>query len=599
MTTLETPAIAPGGGFLFAPVPREGVFSRERLSEDQADFGEAARRFTEGEVLPNIDAIESGAKGADGETPLVLELTRQAAELGLASIDVPEEYDGLGLDLTTSMVCAEELYGCASFAATLGAHAGIGTLPIVYFGTEEQKKRYLPDLCAATRISCYSLTEPGNGSDALGGRTTAVLSEDGTHFVLNGQKQFITNGSWGDISVVFASIEGRYSALIVDLHSEGVTRGAEEKKMGIHGSSTCGLTFQDVKVPVADQLGQKGDAAKIALNILYVGRLKLGFATLGTAKYAIDKTLDFCSSRTQFGRPVIEFDLQQGKLAEACAWTYGCDSACYRIVGDVDTRIHALPEDHTHLDEIEILRQFGLECAIVKIVGSETLSRVLYHSVRMHGGYGFCQEYQVERLTRDNVVDTIYEGTNDINRIVLGGALVENAVLGSIPLREGLDAIHELLRGESTEPGATGDYLALEELRLGRLKRAVGLTAERVLLNVGKDARNEQQVMVFLADALTQIYVAESAFARSVQQGEGDPQAAVRADLTRLLIHEAEGMIPGLCRDALVHVEPNPAARGDSLAALDRLLGTEEPLQVVAIRRRVAEHFIRAGRYDI
>lgn len=598
MTAVETPTaplVAPGGGFLLAPVARTGVYSREQTTEDQREMAEAARNFLDTEILPHMEELEHWAKNEEGGV-LMLDKLRAACELGLGAIELPEEYEGLGLDLTTSLLCSEALCACASFAATLGAHAGIGTLPIAYFGSDEQKAKYLPKLASAELISCYALTEPGNGSDALHGRTTAVLSEDGSHYVLNGQKQFITNASWADISVVFTNIDGKYSALIVDLHSEGVERGAEEKKMGIRGSSTCGLVFQDVKVPAENLLGKIGDAAKIALNILYVGRLKLGFATMGTAKYTITKTLDFCASRKQFGRPVIEFDAQMGKLAEMAAWTYACDSACYRVIGDIDARISKLPEGHTTLDEIEILRQFGLESAIVKIGGSETLSRVLYHAVRMHGGYGFCEEYQVERLARDNVVDTIYEGTNDINRVVLSGALVESAYMGTIPFRETLECIHADLRTGEDSVAATGDYLADEEVRLLRLKRGLTYVTERILIGIGKDVRTEQQVLFLLADAIMALYCAEAAFARTVQLGPDHEQAGVRADLVRLALHEAEDQARSSSRDALAHVAESDLA--EHLTNIDRLFG--DPITpAIAIKRRVAEHFIAAGRYDI
>jgi len=596
LTAVETPPVAPGGGFLLAPVARSGVYSREQTTEDQREMAEAARTFLDNEILPHMEELEHWAKNESGEGLLMLDKLRAACELGLGAIELPEEYEGLGLDLTTSLLCSEALCACASFAATLGAHAGIGTLPIAYFGSEEQKAKYLPKLASAELISCYALTEPGNGSDALHGRTTAVLSEDGSHYVLNGQKQFITNASWADLSVVFTNIDGKYSALIVDLHSEGVERGAEEKKMGIRGSSTCGLVFQDVKVPAENLLGKVGDAAKIALNILYVGRLKLGFATMGTAKYTITKTLDFCASRKQFGRPVIEFDAQMGKLAEMAAWTYACDSACYRVIGDIDVRIRELPEGHTTLDEIAILRQFGLESAIVKIGGSETLSRVLYHAVRMHGGYGFCEEYQVERLARDNVVDTIYEGTNDINRVVMSGALVESAYMGTIPFRETLECIHADLRKGEDSVAATGEYLADEEVRLLRLKRGLTYVTERILIGIGKDVRTEQQVLFLLADAIMALYCAEAAFARTVQLGSDHEQAGVRADLVRLALHEAETQARTSSRDALAHVETSTLA--EHLTNIDRLFG--DPITpAIAIKRRVAEHFIAAGRYDI
>lgn len=594
----QTVAVAPGGGFLVSPVPRGGIFTREGVAEEQLQMAEAAEQFVKGEVLPRVEQIEHKATvEVDGEEmPLVMKLVHDAAELGLASIELPEEHGGLELDLATSMLCSESLYGCASFAVTLGAHSGIGTLPIAYFGNEEQKAKYLPRLATAEITSCYALTEPGNGSDALGGRTTAVLSEDGSHYVLNGEKQFITNAAWADIAVVFAQIGGKYSGLIVDLSAEGVSRGVEEKKMGIHGSSTASLIFQDVKVPAEDLLGELGDAAKIALNILYVGRLKLGFSALGSAKYATDLTVKFITERRQFGRTISEFDMQRGKLAECVAWIHGAESACYRIIGDISGLVEELPEGHTSLDEIDILRQFGVECAMVKIQGTETLSKVLYHAVRMHGGYGFCEEYQVERLARDNVVDTIFEGTNDINRLVLGGGLVESAYMGRIPFGEFLDGVHDRLEqgADALDPaeGYLGDLVAWAEA----LKRAAAYATERVLL-LGKAVRTEQQPMVLLADFVTELYVAESALARTIELGADHAQAGVRAAIARVLLHQAERAISGLGRDAIVAVTPEHE-RALHLKNFARLL-PDTATDTVAAKRRIAQHVITAGQYDL
>jgi alkylation response protein AidB-like acyl-CoA dehydrogenase len=591
---VRDPALA-GGGFLVTPVPREGITIPEEASEEALLFAETAERFVQEQVWTKNEEIEAKAKDPETGEPLAITLTRQAAEIGLTSLEIPEEYEGLGLDLTTSLMVSEKLCGQASFAVTMGAHSGIGTLPIVYFGNAEQKAKYLPKLATAEVISCYALTEPGNGSDALHGKTTAVRSEDGTHFLLTGQKQFITNGAWADMAVVFANIDGKYSGLIVDLHSEGVTRGAEEKKMGIWGSSTTTLSFDEVKVPAENQLGKTGAGPNIALNILGVGRMKLGFACLGTAKYALDKTVQFMHERKQFGRPIYEFDLQRGKLAEMTAWIYGCESLNYRIAGLIDEQLHGLPEGHTSEEQMAVVRRFGVECAMSKISGSEACSRVLYHAVRMHGGYGFCEEYTVERLTRDNVIDTIYEGTNDINRLVIAGGLVESCYMGAVPFREYLDEVHDVLGGEA--PEAHDGYLGAEADQVASLKRAVAFTAEQVFLATGKEIRTEQQLMMFLADCLIALFTAESALARTAQLGEGHAQAGVRADLVRLIIHEVSGQVADATRGCIGHVVPE-AQRAERRADLDRLL-VQPTDDVIALKRRVADHVNAAGRYDL
>jgi alkylation response protein AidB-like acyl-CoA dehydrogenase len=586
----------PGGGYLVGPVPRQ-VFTREGLSEEQLLFVETSQRFFDNEIWPRMPEIEAWAK--DGDGLLVLKLLREAAELGLCSIEVPEAYDGLGLDLTTGMAVAETMRGCASFGATVGAHNGIGMLPIVYFGSDEQKKEWLPVLSAAEKISCYALTEPGNGSDALWGRSEAVLSDDGSHYLLNGQKQFITNGGYADVAIVFANIQGKYSALIVDLHSEGVSRGAEEKKMGIRGSSTTGLIFQDVKVPAANLLGKVGDAPKIALNILYIGRMKLGFATMGSAKKAIDLTIEFMRDRKQFGRSILEFDLQQAKLAEMVCWTYAADSVCYRVVGQVDEDCGLLPEGHTALDEVGVMRRYGLECALIKVLCSETLSKVLYHAVRMHGGYGFCEEYHVERLARDNVVDTIYEGTNDINRIVLSGALAESVYMGTIPFREALEQIHAALRdGDLTLPTPEGQ-LGGSIRRVMALKRLVAWAAERILIGVGKDVRTEQQATLAVSDALIALHAAESTLSRVLTLGPDHEHAEVLEAVVRLVVHESVAEVERVLRDPIDYAS-TPQEAAQKRAEFERLLGqARQPEDVIRLKRKVAQHVAARGSYDL
>lgn len=372
--------------------------------------------------------------------------------------------------------------------------------------------------------------------------------------------------------------------------------------MGIKGSSTTGLVFQDVKVPAENLLGKVGDGPAIALNILYVGRMKLGFACMGTAKRAIDLTVKFVKERKQFGRPVIGFDLQQAKLAEMVAWTYACDAVCYRFVGLVDRDISRLPDPHDPKGQIEVLRRYGLECALIKVLGSETLSRVLYHGLRMHGGYGFCEEYQVERLARDNVVETIYEGTNDINRLVLSGALAESVHASGIPFLDFIDEVHRGLRTGDLDPGQAEGWLGAERARVFGLKRALAWAVEQAFIGVGQDVRVEQQVMCGLSDGMIALASAEAALAKTLACGEGDPQAAVRADITRLCLLEATAEVRRVAQQALGHAVA-PHARREKLETLERLLrwaeapADAEEADAVVLKRRIAQHVAARGHY--
>jgi alkylation response protein AidB-like acyl-CoA dehydrogenase len=601
---LETiPAARPGGGFLVAPVPRGGVFAREKASEDTRAFAQAIRDFHESEILPNLEKIERKAEvEEDGKkVPYAIHLLRKLGELGALGIDIPEEHGGLGLDKTTSMLATESLGGCTSMGTTIGAHIGIGTLPIVFFGNDEQKRKYLPRLVTAELISCYALTEPNNGSDALGGKTTATLAEDGTHFVLNGGKIWITNGAWADMAIVFARYDGGpYSAFIVDLHSPGVTRGAEEKKMGIWGSSTTTLTFQDVKVPRENLLGNPGDAPKIALNILYIGRLKLGLGDLGNARYAYDRTLRFCSERKQFGQPVISFDMQKAKLAEITQWIYAFESLAYRTIGRIDEEIAARPEDRTHEEwVIDVTRRFGVECSIVKVNGSEMCAKVAYHTVRMHGGYGFSQEYHVERIARDNVVSTIYEGTNDINRLVIAGDLVKNIYGGELPFREFMEDVKaRLASGRLKDPLPSGPLAAQHE-RVAALKRALAWIVERTLIGVGKDVRVLQQPVVAMADAMIALYAAESTLARAVDRltaGAGEDEACLKA-IVDLVIHDACLEVRDKGIQILTDLTPETRVE-EELATLFRLTDAfYGHVDTFRLKRVVAERAIEMGKW--
>ncbi len=592
--------VMPGGGFLVATVPLGKILTREKLTDMQKEFADVARKFVENEVLPRVEEIE--VKAEEDGMPLVIKLLKQAGELGLLAVDIPEEYEGLGQDKTTSMVIAEAMYGCASFGATLGAHAGIGTLPITLFGNEAQKQEWLPKVAYGELISSYALTEPGSGSDALSGRTTAEPTEDGKYYIINGEKQYITNGSWADLSVVFARIGDKYSAFIVDLHSEGVSRGAEEKKMGIKGSSTCSLIFENVKVPAENMLGKPGQAAAIALNILNLGRLKLGFGALGNCKYAIDLTVKFGSERKQFGQPIITFDMQKGKLADMVADTYAVDALNYRAVGDVDKALENLEHDETYIDKmIQVLKTYALECSISKIAGSETLMSVANSAVRMHGGYGFCEEYKVERIARDNVVDTIFEGTNEINRLTIFATLTQNIFGAAMPFREFMEQVDKELREGSVARQPGEGPLAEEIADCMAAKKVAAYAINHALIHCGKNIKNDQQVMAAISDIMVALYKMDSTVARAHQVAEdvGVGKAATHLDVARYVCYKNGRIINDLATDIIYSVV-TPGQLDRKLANLKQLIAClDRPVNAVQLRRRIADAIIEAGEYNL
>lgn len=607
--TKSKPATLPGGGFVMAPVPVEGVFSREQFDEETLEIVGEFERFFVNEVLPRTEELEHKATiEVDGETvPLAVHLLKQAGELGALSAEIPDEYDGLGLDVRTGSLMSEATGGNSGFAVTVGAHLGIGTQPIVYFGNEEQKKKWLPVLGTAELVSCYALTEPGAGSDALSGRTTAELSDDGTHYVVNGEKCFISNGNWADVAIVFARIDGLYSALIVDLHSEGVSRGAEEKKMGQLGSSTTALIFEDVKVPVENRLGEPGDASKIALNILNLGRLKLGFGCLGSMKYAINRAVKYSLERKQFGQAIGKFDMQKARLAGMVAKTYATDATCYRIAGAIDEEMESGADAVDAADKaakkVAAVRKYALESSIAKIYGSEGLHHVAQNAVFMHGGYGYLTEYQVERVYRDNIVDMIYEGTNDVNRMVIFDDFVRNLFGAQIPFRESVEALDNRMREGNYAPEAVDgvpECVADLATKIMAAKQALLYTINHAIIHTGKNVRNEQQVMREVSDALVHTYVMESTLARVINliNARGESKSSVDQAIARIIAHEGLRAVAGHTTEALLcAIEPGAECERkiDELEKLQGAMRTRDPVGL--LRRQVADAVISAGRY--
>ena len=501
------------GGFLVSPCPPGTIFTREQLNEEQLEIGKVTYDFCKSKIAGCPHDLDKKPVDDDG-TPVLVKLFREAAEQGLVSAGIPEEYDGLGMDLITDMFVSENLCRFhASFSVTCIAHLGIGTKPILLFGTEEQKKKYLPKLATGEFMGCYALTEPGSGSDALSGRTEARL--EGDHYVLNGSKQFITNGGWADVAVVFTRIEDKYSALIVDLDLDGVSRGAEEKKMGIKGSSTTTLTFDNVKVPKENLLGKLGDAANIALNILNIGRLALGFAVQGGARTVINTTIKYIKERKQFGRSLAEFDMQLAKLADMTVRLFGIESINFRTAAPIDEKINAQKSQGFSAESlIQAVRSFAMESSICKVEGSEAQYNICENAVKMHGGYGYTSEYSVEREFRDCIINMIYEGTNDINRLVIFDFLVRNIYSGGIPYRVFTEEVQQALRTREFNYAYSEVAFEDEKKSVYAAKYAVAYLVEKAILRYGKDISNQQQVIEHISDMLIHLYVADSVIAR-------------------------------------------------------------------------------------
>jgi len=562
----------------------------ERFDAEQREIARTARDFSDQEIMPHVAAIEAKQPG------LIPELLRKAGELGLLMVDIPPEYGGLGLDKTTSMLIAEQFSRVGSFAVSLGAHTGIGTMPILYFGTPEQKARYLPDLATGKRLAAYALTESGSGSDALAAKTHAALSADGTHYVLNGTKQFITNAGFADVFTVFAQIGGnKFSAFIVDRDTPGLEIGPEEHKLGIRGSSTCPLVFENMKVPASQLLGELGKGHKIAFNILNVGRIKLGVGNIGAAKCALAVSATYAKERRQFKEPLASFGLVSAKLAEMAVRNFVGETIGYRTTGLIDTLAHGTSDSAKQVDAIE---EFAVEASIIKVYGSETLDYCADEAVQIHGGYGFIEEYEPERLLRDSRINRIFEGTNEINRLIVPGTILRRAIKGQIPLLAHAQTIRDsLAKGKIPEVGS--GQLDVETQVVEFCKwiavYVLSVAVETFHVNVAK----EQEVLGEIADLISTVYALDSVVLRVAHILEvSDPakQAIARDMLTAFappaysaVVHTARHILMDICDEATLP---------GHLAAIG-LLRTDWPSKVLAAKRRIAQAVVAADGYPL
>ncbi|MCD1257508.1 acyl-CoA dehydrogenase family protein [Paenibacillus athensensis] len=585
-----------GGSFVFADMEPGAVTTPEDLTAEQRLMAETTRQFVDAEVLPHDERLE----GLDYE--LTVSLMRKAGELGLLGADVPDAYGGLGLDKISSTLISETLASASSFALSVGAHVGIGTLPIVFFGNVEQKERYLPELAAGTKIAAYCLTEPSSGSDALGAKTTARLSEDGSHYILNGSKLYITNAGFADLFIVYAKINGAdFSAFIVERDTPGFTFGPEEKKMGIKGSSTRPLFFDDAPVPADRLLGQIGKGHLIAFNILNIGRFKLAAGCLGAAKEAIALSARFANQRKQFGTRIARFPLVAAKLADMQIRTFVLESMVYRTAGLMDDALSGI--DYTAPDAgqqaARAIGEYAIECSINKVFASEALDRIADEGVQIHGGCGYIQEYRIERIYRDSRINRIFEGTNEINRLLIPGTLLKKALKGELPLLQKAQELQaELLALVPAAAGPEGT-LAQEKQLLAAGKKLFLLVGGLAVQRHGAALERQQEVLAALADMMIELYACESALQRTLKRLErfGEEKARFFAEMTTVYIHEAFERMESSARQTLAALEQGDALR--TQLAVVRKLTRRTPADTVALKRLVAAHVSESEAYTV
>lgn len=584
-----------GGKYTVDDADPRSVVTPEDFTEEQRMLADTVRAFVERDVAPQDAAIEK----LDYE--LTVKLMRKAGEIGLLGADVPEAYDGLGLDKVSTTLLAETLAPASSFALSVGAHTGIGTLPIVFFGTPEQKRRWLPDLASGARIAAYCLTEPGSGSDALGARTTAKLTEDGAHYVLNGSKQYITNAGFADVFIVYAKVDGEhFSAFVVERGTPGFSIGPEEHKMGIKGSSTRPLYFEDALVPADRLLGEVGKGHLIAFNILNIGRFKLAAGCLGGMKEAIALSTAYANERKQFGKPISSFPLVAAKLADMNARTYVAESMVYRTAGLIDESLAGadLEGPAGGIEAAKAIAEYAIECSINKVFASETMDRIVDEGVQIHGGCGYIQEYKIERLYRDSRINRIFEGTNEINRLLIPATLIRRALKGELPLiAKAQEVQEELLRPSPASPPPSDPIARLTGI-VSALKKVFLMTGGLAIQTHGLRMDREQEIVADLADAMIELYALESALLRTRKLASVDPgsEAAAHAiDMTALYAEEAFENAGRRSRQLLAGL-----AKGESLrlnlSVLKRLLKFD-PEDATALRRRIAARVVAAERY--
>jgi alkylation response protein AidB-like acyl-CoA dehydrogenase len=586
---VEQKQIVKGGAFLIEERKPEEIFTPEDFTEEHRMIAETTRQFIDNEVSPRVDELEHH------DWALARDLVRKAAELGLISANIPEEYGGLGLDQTSGALVGENIGRCASFATTLGAESGIGLLPIIYFGTEAAKQKYLPKIASGELITAYALTEAGSGSDAMAAKATARLSDDGTHYILNGEKMFITNGGFADIFIVFAKVDGdRFTAFIVE-KQDGVQPGAEEHKMGIKGSSTTPLVLTDAKAPVENMLAEVGKGAKIAFNTLNIGRFKLGAMCVGGMKLMIHEAVRYANERQQFGKSISSFGAIKSKLAEMAIRTWVGESMTYRTLGMIEDAITDPNDPNAKMKAIE---EYSAECSIIKVALSEYCDFVVDEMVQIYGGYGYSAHYPAERAYRDSRINRIFEGTNEINRMLIPGRLMKAALSGNLALLPAAQALmDEILTPQMASFDDDEAVLAAEQkLALNAKKVALmtlGTAAQKYMMKLG----DQQEILLGIADIIMDAYAMESAILRAqkLAAAQGEDAAARYIDMTRVFCNDAVERVEARAKNTLAGMSEGDELR-TLLAALRRFTKLT-PMNTITARQRIADVLITANKW--
>jgi alkylation response protein AidB-like acyl-CoA dehydrogenase len=592
---MQQKVIRKGGSFFLEDVPPGEVFTPEDFSDEHRMLIKTIRRFIENEVAPHVEEIE--AKDWD----LTRRLMRRAGELGLLGADVDEEYGGAQLDGISSLLIAENAGTAGSFGVTLSVHTGIGSMPLVFFGGKVQKSKYLPAMASGEAIAAYALTEPGAGSDALSIQATAALSPDGKHYVLNGAKQFITNGGIADVIFTYAKVDGdKMTAFVLEKGFEGVSTGPEEKKMGIRGSSTCSIFLDDARVPVENVLFEIGRGHIVAFNILNLGRFKVAAGCVGAAKLAIESGVGYARERVQFGRPVSQFGLMKHKIAEMATRTYVAESLLYRTGGLIDTILATVDRSAEDVGRQSAtnMAEYAIECSMNKVYCSEMLAYVADEAVQMYGGYGYTEEYPVERIYRDCKIFRIYEGTNEINRVIISTWLTRRASKNEIPLY----SVAERVKGEwgsmePLRPGATDGPLDHQRRIVDRAKKLLVFLCDAAAQKYGSAIGEEQGILGPLSDIAIEVYAMESSLLRALKSIDtaGEQRSMLKTNMVRLYVNDAMARVAIWARQLTAAMESGDGL-DSQLEALHRV-SEYTPVNGVELRSAIADEIVEAGRY--
>ncbi|MBO0992078.1 acyl-CoA dehydrogenase family protein [Bacillus sp. SD088] len=587
--------IMKGGAFLIEELKPEQLFTPEDYTDEHKMIYKTSDDFVKKEVLPQVEYLENH------EFDRSVELLKKAGELGLLGADVPEDYGGLGLDKISSSLIAEAMSQAGGFSISHGAHVGIGSLPIVLFGNEEQKQAYLPALATGEKLAAYALTEPGSGSDALGAKTTATLNEAGTHYLLNGEKQWITNSAFADLFIVYAKIDGKhFSAFIVERDFPGVSTGPEEKKMGIKSSSTRTLILEDAEIPVRNLLGEAGKGHRIAFNILNIGRYKLGVGAVGGSKRALEITLKYANQRKQFQTPIAQFHLTKEKFGALGAELYAAESSVYRTVGLFEEKMSQLTEEEVKDGSkvAESIREYAIECSLNKFFASEVLDHVVDEGVQIHGGYGYMQEYEIERAYRDSRINRIFEGTNEINRLLVPGTFLKMAFKGELPLLEKAQTLQEeLMMLMPEEPG--DEPLEQEKYLVTGAKKVALMIAGLGAQKFGAKLEQEQEILSKMADVVSLAYAMESVVVRTEKAiaKTGVEKSKQKLLYTEIFCQQAIIKVEQFARESLAAIEEGDTFRMMN-SALRKLI-RHTPINSIAKKRAAADCLIAAERYIV